>query len=97
MRHDMGQFPGSFTPSGASSGLAFHALGNGNGPVPTVTLSTGTTTADQWQFTGITDSDIADNSDDSDHDYYSGSPTISWSGTKTHGSDTCYYMSAAFN
>lgn len=88
--------PGSFIPTGASNGLAIHALGNGNGPVPTIISPTGVV-ADQWQFTGITDSDIADNSDDSDHTYYSGSPTLSWSGTKTHGSDQCYYMAAAFN
>jgi hypothetical protein len=88
--------PGSFTPTGATAGVVFHAMGNGNGPI--VVTSPANETFDLWTFTGITDSDLADNADDSDHTYYSGSiPTLSWSGTKAHGADQCYYMSAAFN
>jgi hypothetical protein len=93
----------SLTPSGASSGLAIVALGNGNGPFTGNTSATAITSPsgpvfDLWFWTaGLTDSDVGDNSDLSAHYYYSSTAAQTWSFAKLHGSDSCYGTVAAFN
>jgi len=86
----------TITPSGATSGLIIAELGNGNGPVTNVSSPTGAT-FDLWNFTNQTDSDMADNADESSHYYYSSTASQNWNYTKTNGSDSCYWWAAAFN
>jgi hypothetical protein len=88
----------TFTPTGASSGLVIQVLGNGNGPITGFGAgSPAGAVFDLWTFTGQTDSDVADNADDSSHLYYSSTATQNWNFTKTNASDVCYAGAAAFD
>jgi len=88
----------TFTPTGAGSGLVIQVLGNGNGPITGFAAGAPAGAVfDLWTFTGQTDSDLADNADESAHLYYSSIATQQWNFTKTNGSDVCYAGAAAFD
>lgn len=84
----------SITPT-VTGGITMSTIGNGNGPITAITAPTGAS-FDLWLFTGISDSDVADNADYSGHYNFFTNATQNWSFTKTNGSDSCYTELAVF-
>jgi hypothetical protein len=89
--------PGSFTPTGANSGLTIATIGNGQGPITGLDSGSPAGTFDLWTFIGQTDSDIADNADGQAHYYYSTKAAQTWNWAKQNANDGCYWWASNYN
>jgi hypothetical protein len=90
--------PGSFTPTGASSGLTIATIGNGTGPITGLAAGSPAGTFDLWTFIDQTDTDLADNADGQAHYYYSSTASQTWNwAKKTPPTDQCYWWASNYN
>ena len=90
--------PGSFTPTGANSGLTIATIGNGNGPITGLAAgSPAGATFDLWTYIDQTDTDLADNADGQAHYYYSSKASQTWNWAKQNSNDQCYWWASNYN
>jgi len=88
----------TFTPTGASSGIAFAVLGIEDAVM--TALASGAPTGaidDLTHYTGETSADMMENADGDTHYYYSSTAAQNWNWTISASPAQCYWIAAAFN